>query len=256
VLKQQGPPLTIVTLVNGRGRYPGGPSVPLSVINVQQGRRYRFRLIAMSCVTDFTFSIDNHWMTVIEADGEYTLPHSVDSLRIFAGQRYSVIVNANQRVNSYWIRAKPNQGNTNFTGGSNLAIFRYAGAPQTDPSTDPTSAPASLLPLKESNLHALYSPLPPGKPFAGGADVVLNIATGFDFSSIEYTMNGVSYIPPTVPVLLQILSGARTAQDLLPKGSVLSLPPNKVIEISIPGTGLAIGGPVSTGTSISFRTNC
>jgi iron transport multicopper oxidase len=58
-------------------------------------------------------------------------------------------------------------------------------------------------------------------------------------------MNGVPYEPPTVPVLLQILSGTQNAQDLLPKGSVYSLPPNKVVEISMPGLDGSLGGPVS-----------
>jgi hypothetical protein len=43
-----------------------------------------------------------------------------------------------------------------------------------------------------------------------------------------------TFIPPNMPVLLQILSGV-PAQDLLPSGSVYTLPPNKVIEVSIPG---------------------
>jgi Multicopper oxidase len=72
----------IVTSINGKGRYHGGPSSPLSVTSVQLGKRYRFRLIAMSCDLDYVFSIDRHWMTVIEADGENTIPHAVDSLHI------------------------------------------------------------------------------------------------------------------------------------------------------------------------------
>lgn len=51
-----------------------------------------------------------------------------------------------------------------------------------------------------------------------------------------------TFVPPTLPVMLQVLSGAQAAQDLLPAGSVYSLPPNKVIEISIPGG--APGAPV------------
>ena len=27
------------TLINGKGRYPGGPDVPLAIVNVQQGVR-------------------------------------------------------------------------------------------------------------------------------------------------------------------------------------------------------------------------
>jgi iron transport multicopper oxidase len=232
-------------LINGKGRYKGGPPVPLSVINVTKHKRYRFRLIGMSCDPDFTFSIDNHLMTVIEADGEYTRPHKVDSLRIFAGQRYSVVVIANQKVDNYWVRADPNRGDSGFNGGINTAILRYRGARATEPSTDPAKAPISKRPLNEIDLHALFSPEAPGLPFAGEADVVLNLAHNFDFTTFHYKMNGVTFTPPTVPVLLQILSGAQTAQDLLPNGSVYELPRNKVIEISLPGTGVEQGGPVS-----------
>ena len=117
------------TLINGKGRYPGGPSnVSLAVVNVKQGRRlvlypfsfwvyfdfshyfsYRFRLISISCDPSFNFSIDSHQMTIIEVDGVNTQPLLVDSIQIFAGacgliqllvvlidvktaQRYSIVV--------------------------------------------------------------------------------------------------------------------------------------------------------------------
>ena len=32
------------TVINGKGRYAGGPAAPLSVVNVSAGQRYRFRL--------------------------------------------------------------------------------------------------------------------------------------------------------------------------------------------------------------------
>ncbi len=46
---------------------------------------YRFRLVSMSCDPNFTFSIDNHTMTIIEADSQSTEPLVVDSIQIFAG---------------------------------------------------------------------------------------------------------------------------------------------------------------------------
>ena len=53
-----------------------------------------------------------------------------------------------------------------------------------------------------------------------------------------------SYTSPTVPVLLQILSGASNASDLMPADSIYYLPPNKVIEITMPALPLATpGGP-------------
>ena len=41
------------------------------------------------------------------------------------------------------------------------------------------------------------------------------------------------FVPPMVPVLLQILSGVQNPSNLLPPGSVYTLPPNKTVEISI-----------------------
>ena len=48
------------TLINGLGRYSGGPDSPLAVINVSAGKRYRFRLVSVSCDPNFVFSIDRH----------------------------------------------------------------------------------------------------------------------------------------------------------------------------------------------------
>jgi iron transport multicopper oxidase len=178
--------------------------------------------------------------TIIEVDGISVQPLTVDSIQIFAGQRYSFVLTANQPIANYWIRANPNLGSTGFAGGLNSAILRYVLAPAADPNT--TQSPDSN-PLLETNLHTLQNPGAPGIPTPGAADVNINLAILFDFTALKFKINGAPFIPPTVPVLLQILSGARTAQELLPPGSVYVLPPNKVIEVTIPGG--SIGSPVS-----------
>ena len=53
-------PIANSTLINGKGRYFGGPLSPFSIINVVQGVRYRFRLVAISCDPNYVFSIDGH----------------------------------------------------------------------------------------------------------------------------------------------------------------------------------------------------
>ncbi|KAG6836179.1 Acyl-coenzyme A oxidase 2 [Arthromyces matolae] len=226
------------TLINGKGRYAQGPTTPLTVINVFKGVRYRFRLVSISCDPNYIFSIDGHTMTIIEADGINVKPLTVDSIQIFAGQRYSFVLKANQKINNYWIRAQPNAGTTSFDGGLNMAILRYFLAPNRDPTTNQT---ASTNPLLETNLHPLVKPAAPGVPTLGSADVSLNLAISFGFNTLKFTVNGATFAPPTVPVLLQILSGAKTAQELLPPGSVYTLPRNKVVEVSIPGG--SIGAP-------------
>ncbi|KAF8237984.1 laccase 2 precursor [Tricholoma matsutake] len=222
------------TLINGLGRYLNGPPSPLAIVNVVQGKRYRLRLVSISCDEDFTISIDGHTLTIIEVDGINSELLVVDSVQIFAGQRYSVVLNANQMVDNYWIRTQPN---SEVDGGLNLAILRYAGATI----ADPTTMSDLKNPMLETNLHPLENPGAPGQPRQGGADVTLNLNIAYNFTSSTYTMNGATFNPPPAPVLLQILSGARSAHDLLPPGSIYPLPPNKVIEVSIPG--IAKGAP-------------
>ena len=41
----------------------------------------------------------------MQIDGISVQPYTVDRFEIFAGQRYSVVVNANKAVKNYWIRA-------------------------------------------------------------------------------------------------------------------------------------------------------
>jgi iron transport multicopper oxidase len=125
-LDAAGPPTAATILINGRGRYKGGPPTALSTVNIRHGKRYRFRIISMMCDPDVIFSVDQHALEIIEVDGEYTQPHTVDSIQIFAGQRYSVIVRANRKVRNYCIRANPNgPGVPGFDGGRNLAILFF-----------------------------------------------------------------------------------------------------------------------------------
>ncbi|KAF5353354.1 hypothetical protein D9756_007800 [Leucocoprinus leucothites] len=230
------------TLINGKGRFPGGPNADLSVVNVQPGKRYRLRLISISCDPNFTFSIDGHDLTVIETDSVATLPHTVNRLQILAGQRYSAVLHTNQRVDNYWIRALPNSGNRNisttFANGVNSAILRYKGAPNREPKSNQQK---NVNALSETDLHPLHNPFAPGRPTPNGADVTFNLTFSFDEPTFKFSINNESFTPPTVPVLLQILSGARNAHDLLPHGGVLTVERNKVVQINMP-SGL-IGGP-------------
>ncbi|KAI0740100.1 laccase [Earliella scabrosa] len=226
-------------LINGLGRFAGGDASDLAVINVTQGQRYRFRLVSISCDPNFTFTIQGHNMTVIEADGVSLEPITVDSIQIYAGQRYSFILAADQDIDNYWIQAVPNIGTVTTDGGVNSAILRYDGAAEVEP--DAATLTGSS-PLDETTLVPLENLAAPGDPEVGGVDYALNL--DFDFNGTAFFINGETFVPPTVPVLLQIMSGAQTAADLLPSGSVYTLPSNATVEISFPITATnAPGAP-------------
>ncbi|KAG9308046.1 laccase C [Chiua virens] len=227
-------------LINGMGRYPGGPNTTLSVTQVEQGKRYRIRLINMGCKPHIIFSIDNHKFTVIEADGQAVVPLSVDTIPIYVGQRYSFVLEANQPVDNYWIRAMPGSYSSNFTYGLNSAILRYAGAPEGEP-MDRTWP--SLNVLNETDLHACDNQVVPGLPYPGGVDVSINLVGSMNNVTHDFSTNGVKYTPPDTPTLLQILSGAGEIAALVGQGTVYTLPPNKVIEVSFPTEFLSTPHP-------------
>nr|AAZ06799.1 laccase [Halocyphina villosa] len=221
-------------LINGHGRFAGagGTATELSVITVEHGKRYRLRFANIACDPWFAVKIDSHTnLRVIEADGITTVPVTVDSFNIFVGQRYSVILHANQPVGNYWIRAAPN-GVSNFAGGIDSAILRYVGAPEEEPNTS-EDTPSDT--LQEQDLHPLILPGAPGIHSRGAADVVHTV-------SMEFLT--ILKCSPTMPVLLQILSGAQTANTLLPAGSFIQASHNDIVELNFPAVNVAaVGGP-------------
>lgn len=247
------------TLINGLGRFAGATTTAdLAVITVTKGKRYRFRLISLSCDPNFTFQIQGHSLSVIEADAVNVNPVTADSIQIFAGQRYSFVLNADQDVGNYWLWAVPNIGTVSVSGGVNSAILRYDGA---DPVEPDAADPSSSNLLQETSLVPLTDVAAPGTAVVGGVDHALNL--DFSFVSFwlitlvigggtdsafqdgtDFFINGATFTSPTVPILLQIMSGAQSAADLLPSGSIFALPANSVVELSFPITATnAPGAP-------------
>ena len=96
-------------LINGKGRHSSVPynKTRLSVFNVTQGERYRFRLVGAQGLYAYKFSIDGHKLTVVGTDGYWTEPvRKVDFIIIHTGERYDFILEADQRVQNYWMRAE------------------------------------------------------------------------------------------------------------------------------------------------------
>lgn len=97
-------------LINGRGRHRNKSSFApskLSIFNVRDGETYRFRLIGAQSLFAYRFSIDGHKLIVIASDGHFFQPvQEVDYVIVHTGERYDVLVTADQPMNNYWIRAE------------------------------------------------------------------------------------------------------------------------------------------------------
>jgi hypothetical protein len=83
------------------------------------------------------FSIDGHSLTVIGMDLVPIVPYTADSVLVSIGQRYDVIVEANNTSGDYWLRAgwgtacAKNGNAANITG-----IVRYDSSSTADPTTE------------------------------------------------------------------------------------------------------------------------
>ncbi|KAJ8683448.1 hypothetical protein QAD02_019240 [Eretmocerus hayati] len=104
-------PETII--VNGKGRLNPFTRnntlyyTPTELFAVDQGKKYRFRLInagADDCPIRLSF--DQHTMKVLSLDAKDIHPVVVDAIDIWPGERVDFVIDANQNPDTYWVRLR------------------------------------------------------------------------------------------------------------------------------------------------------
>lgn len=133
------------------------PIVPYEIFAVAKGRRYRFRHINagfLNCPIEL--SIDNHTITAIASDGNNLEPIETTFLVTYAGERWDFIINANQEVGNYFIRARGLMDcDERFTSSFQMAVLHYHGAPEENPRGE---KPSYNLSREGLTLNALNEP--------------------------------------------------------------------------------------------------
>ncbi|XP_003399857.1 laccase-4 isoform X1 [Bombus terrestris] len=123
-----------ILLVNGRGRQPNGPNVPLTRFTVIPGRRHRFRVAnaggAGSC--PITISVDAHPLLLIALDGQPVEPRQIASITLAKGERADFVLKANKRVASYWMNVHTSK-ECAVSPINGAAILEYKGSSTKDP---------------------------------------------------------------------------------------------------------------------------
>ncbi|KAF2972509.1 laccase [Xylaria multiplex] len=131
-----GPPQAQNGLINGLNVYGDGGS--RFQTSFESGKSYRLRIVNTAIDTMFRFGIDNHTLTVIQADLVPITPFETTSINVGIGQRYDVIVKADQEPGNYWMRSIPqitcssNEMATNIKG-----IVTYDDLAVEEPTTEP-----------------------------------------------------------------------------------------------------------------------
>jgi hypothetical protein len=75
---------------------------------IERNKTYRLRIVNTGSFASIRFSVDNHSLTLIEADGTLLAPTEVAGVTVAVAQRYSVLLYANQTSSTngtYWMRA-------------------------------------------------------------------------------------------------------------------------------------------------------
>jgi len=183
---------------------------------VEQNKRYRYRLINVGAMALFEFSVDNHTLSVIEADGTVVEPVSVHRLEIAVAQRYSVILHANQTASNYWMRAQ--MITFCFTTDNPIldpdvrALITYSNSTSA-PTLSSDWADALDVVCEDLNstklIPSVKSPAPP-------ASTVYAVAFSFeigDYALDRAFINGTSWVMSTVPTLNQAVAGLHAGND-------------------------------------------
>jgi FtsP/CotA-like multicopper oxidase with cupredoxin domain len=225
-------------MLNGKNRKVDLSAGAHALWQVTSGKKYLFRLINSAAQNVWWMHFDNHNMTVIAMDNVPIVPYTTDWLAIGTGQRYDVVITANQAVGNYFFRAVsqsscadiPLCSNTGL--GSANGILQYSGAPTTLPTTSPGTSRTNFATCQDEPLASLvpYVPKSAGSASAFKAGVstlpvspVTLVQTSDDGAVFKWFLNGnaisVNWTQPTIQSLAQGNNTAISNALILPNGN-------------------------------------
>ncbi|TEY57555.1 hypothetical protein BOTCAL_0214g00020 [Botryotinia calthae] len=102
----RGPSKADNGLINGTNRNPQKTAgVYNQVSGLVPGAKYRLRIINTSLDNNFPVTLDSHNFQLIQSDFVPIQPYTTKTIFIAIGQRYDVIITADQVPSNYWFRA-------------------------------------------------------------------------------------------------------------------------------------------------------
>lgn len=105
-------------------------------VTVAAGKTYLFRLISPTALVHQSVCFEGHEVTIVAADAVPIEPIKAPGgcVDINSGQRYDVLLKADQRIGNYWIYTQAQYRNGTPNG---YAVLRYNRAPRKLPTTPP-----------------------------------------------------------------------------------------------------------------------
>ncbi|KAF2178348.1 multicopper oxidase [Zopfia rhizophila CBS 207.26] len=134
------PPPADNIIINGTNKNAAGGGA-YGRVKLQKGKKYRLRLINASTDNSIRVSLDNHPFNVISSDLIPIKPYVMNWVLLVVGQRYDVIITANQTADNYWFRAEVVNACASANNFYGRSTFRYEGASNSDPTTSAATTP-------------------------------------------------------------------------------------------------------------------
>ncbi|KAF2841786.1 multicopper oxidase [Patellaria atrata CBS 101060] len=134
-----GPPTGDTVLLNGKMVSSSGGSYEKTVL--KPGKKHLLRLVNTGINQYFHVGLDGHKFTVVAADFVPIVPYETDSVVLGVGQRYDVIIHADQPKGNYWLRVGTGGGlcdGPNAQAENIRGIFSYVGAEEGEPTSEGT----------------------------------------------------------------------------------------------------------------------
>ncbi|KEH35104.1 L-ascorbate oxidase [Medicago truncatula] len=208
-------------LINGRGQFncslaanfvnttlpqcnfKGGEECAPKILQVAPKKTYRIRIASTTSLASLNLAISNHTLVVVEADGNYVHPFTVDSIDIYSGETYSVLLHTDQDPSqNYWLSVG--------------IISRKSDTPQALTILNYNTNPASTFPILPPPITPLWDDIERSKEFtkqiisrmgtpqppktADRLIYLLNTQSKIG-NFIKWAINNVSLTLPTTPYL-------------------------------------------------------
>jgi len=231
------PPPSDNVLFNGQNVKPGGGG-SYKRFTLTSGLKHRVRLINPSVENTYTVSLVGHTFTIIATDFVPIQPVTVSTLYIAVGQRYDVIITANQAAGNYWFNATLPPGPCGLSNNPRpAAIFSYAGSSGTP--TTPGTAPSDPRCADATTYTPVVSKSAPVASFTANAGDTLttNIQTSRNgvarvFWPVNNSPMNVTWGMPTLQYVKSGTTGSMPAQE-----NVVNVPTANTVRLTLPPCG-------------------
>ncbi|VVB16913.1 unnamed protein product [Arabis nemorensis] len=193
-------------------------------LRVEPNRVYRLRIASSTALASLNLAVEGHQLEVVEADGNYVAPFTVNDIDIYSGETYSVLLRTHSFPSKiYWISVgvrgrKPNTPPA-------LTVLNYVDAPDSDRPTHPPPVTPRWDDYDRSKAFskkiftAKGYPPPPEK--SHDQLILLNTQNLID-NYTKWAINNVSLSVPATPYLGSIKYGIKSAYDLKSPGKTFT----------------------------------